>query len=67
MLVIDPRNAFRYRLRDLLKFHDVPYERIKGLAEGIPEKSGNEPGPVWPKFSHKTGPGVDGIPVSHMY
>ena len=64
MLVIDPRNAFGYRLRDLLKFNNVPYERIKGLAEGIPEASGRNP---WPRFSHKTGPGVDGAPVSHRY
>lgn len=64
MLVIDPRNAFKYRLRDLLKFNNVPYERIKGLAAGFPEKPGADP---WPRFSHKTGPGVDGTPISHRY
>ena len=64
-LVIHPKDMFKYRLSDLLRAKKVPYERIKGLAEGFSTPTTSDT--PWPKFNRKTGPGVDGTPISHRY
>ena len=59
-----PRSAFGRDFLKLLRDTHVPESRIEGLTKGFPSQLGINP---WPRFSHKTGPGVDGAPVSHRY